>query len=382
MDRNQRYLTPFIEEDLQSKMVFLGGPRQSGKTTLSLNLLKNGSKEHPAYLNWDAPPARKKILNLDFSVDQPLLIFDEIHKYKKWRNLIKGVFDTLGSRHQILVTGSARLDYYRRGGDSLQGRYHYYRLHPLSLLEISKNPTKDDLQQLLKLGGFPEPFLKGSERSWRRWQNERMERVVNEDVRDLENVREISLLQVLSSLLPDRVGAPLSLQALRNDLEVSHESIRKWVDIFDHLYYSFRIPPYGVSTVKAVKKEQKLYLWDWSLVEQPGFRFENLVASQLLKYCHFRQDTEGYKMELRYLRDVQKREIDFVVIQDKKPLFAVECKTGERELSSAIEYFAPRTPIPIFYQVHLGSTHRVNKIAGKDVVTIPFLKWVKEMKFP
>jgi uncharacterized protein len=382
MDSKHRYLKESVVHDLEEKMVFVGGPRQVGKTTLALSLLKAPSKEHPAYFNWDTPSRREAITKLEFPKDQPLIVLDEIHKYKKWRNLVKGAFDTWGDRHKFLVTGSARLDYYRRGGDSLLGRYHYYRLHPLSLNEISKTASKEDLRQLLAFGGFPEPFFKGSERSWRRWKNERVTRVIQDDLRDLENVREISHLQNLALLLPARVGSPLSLQALRNDLEVSHDSIRKWMHIFDNLYFTFRVSPYGVSKIKAVKKEQKMYFWDWSMVDQPGPRFENLIASQLLKYCHFLEDTEGYSMELRYLRDVQLREVDFVVLKDKKPIFGVECKTGEGGISPAIEYFAERTPIPCFYQVHLGTLHQEKKIAGKIVTRIPFLTWVKELGLP
>ncbi|MBI2606577.1 MAG: ATP-binding protein [Deltaproteobacteria bacterium] len=382
MRAEPRYSEPFLREDLKTKMLFLGGPRQVGKTTLALRLLGNASKNHPAYLNWDFPASRKKILAADLPAAERIIVLDEIHKFKRWRNLVKGMYDQLGEQHSIVVTGSARLDYYRRGGDSLQGRYHYHRLHPFSLNEFSRDASRKDLDLLLKFGGFPEPLFSGSETKWRRWQLERTSRVINEDVRDLENIREISLMGLLADMLPSRVGAPLSLQALRNDLEVSHDSVRRWVDVFENLYFCFRVPPYGVSGVKAVKKEQKLYLWDWSMIEQPGFRFENMVASQLLKYCHFLQDTDGFRMELRYLRNVDEKEIDFVVLKEKKPLFAVECKTGERNISGAISYFAPRTPIPVFYQVHLGEKHRTAKIGGKKIEIVPFQRWAKAMKFP
>lgn len=378
MKKIDRYITPFVQEDLKNKMVFIGGPRQVGKTTLTLSNLLKGSQTHAAYLNWDNVKKRSALLKGELPQDQPLIILDEIHKYAQWRNLVKGFYDTFKNEIQFLVTGSARLDYYRKGGDSLQGRYFYYRLHPLSLMELNPNPTKTDLESLLKFGGFPDPFLKGRETFWRRWQRERLQRVIYDDIRDLEHVREISLMELLAAELPNRVGAPLSIRNLRILLQIAPDTCERWISIFDQMYYSFRISPYGAPKIRAVKKEQKLYLWDWSLIEENGYRFENLVACQLLKYCHFIEDTEGYKMELRFIRDTDKREVDFVVLQDKKPLFAVECKTGEKNLSPAIPYFSARTNIPKFYQVHLGT-----KDVLKDGFRIlPFTTFCKELGMP
>lgn len=345
----ERYLKRLIESDLREKMVFIGGPRQVGKTSLAQSL-------GPYYLNWDDQEQRRKILSKDWPKSERVVAFDEIHKYARWRNLLKGYFDTQKREHSFLVTGSARLDHYRKGGDSLLGRYHYFRLHPFSLPEAGYG--KDALERLLRFGGFPEPFLQGSERTHRRWQLQRLERVVREDLRDLERVREISLVERLAEALPERVGAPLSIKNLAQELEVDHKTAAHWITILESLYFAYRIPPFGAPRIRAVKKEQKLYLWDWSQVPGPGFRFENLVASHLLKYCHFKEDSEGFRMELRFLRDVDKREVDFVVIKDRKPIFAVECKSGERALSPHIPYFKDRTSIPKFYQVHLGSAHR------------------------
>lgn len=345
----ERYLTSFIPEDLRKKMVFVGGPRQVGKTSLALSL-------HPLYLNWDEPEQRRRILSKDWPKSASLITFDEIHKYARWRNLLKGYYDTQKQTHSFLIIGSARLDHYRKGGDSLLGRYHYYRLHPFSLPEAGFEKTA--LQRLLKFGGFPEPFLHGDEREHRRWQLERLERVIREDLRDLERVREITLVERLADALPDRVGAPLSIKKLAQDLEVDHKTAARWISILESLYFAYRIPPFGAPKIRAVRKEQKLYLWDWSQVPDEGFRFENMVASHLLKFCHFIEDTQGYRMELRYLRDVDKREVDFVVLRERKPLFAVECKSGEKALSPHIPYFKARTSIPKFYQVHLGSSHR------------------------
>ncbi len=325
-----------------------------GKTTVALELL-SGDEHHPGYLNWDYAPDKKLLLKGGLPANQSLIVLDEIHKYKSWRNFVKGLYDKNKSQISFLITGSARLDYYRKGGDSLQGRYHYHRLHPFSLFEISPNPSSTDLKDLLEFGGFPEPFLAQSKRHWRRWQNERLTRVIHEDLNSLEQVKEISQLDLLAVLLQDKVASLLSINSLREDLSASHEAVDRWVTILENLYYCFRIKPYGPKFIKAIKKDRKLYLWDWSLCDDLGSRFENLVASNLLKFCHYHTDTNGHDMELNFLRDDRKREINFIVTKNKRPLFAVECKEGDKNLSKNLAYFAKRTEIPVFYQVHLGT---------------------------
>jgi predicted AAA+ superfamily ATPase len=380
MVKTHRYLFSSISKDLEKKMVFIGGPRQIGKTTLSLQFFKNkASEKNTGYLNWDYLADRSLILKNQLPLTESLLIFDEIHKYRNWRSLMKGLFDKYKNSIRFIVTGSARLDHFRKGGDSLLGRYHYYRLHPLSLMELSKAPSNQDLQDLLTYSGFPEPFFEKDKTFLRRWQKERVQKVVYEDLRDLETVKEISLIELLVETLPSKIGSPLSLKKLAVDLQVSQPTIARWVTILDNLYLTFRIGPYGAPKIRAVKKEQKIYFWDWTQNDEIGPRFENLVASQLLKYCHYLEDTEGHKMELRFLRDTDKREVDFVVLQNKKPLFAVECKTGERALSNHIKYFSERTNIPAFYQVHQGQKDYGKEESGR---VLPFIKFCKELGLP
>ena len=375
-----RYLTEPIRGVLGSrKMVFVGGPRQVGKTTLALSLLGPRADEaHPGYFNWDDPRAAARLRRVELPAGAPLLVLDEIHKYARWRNLVKGIYDTEKSRRQIIVTGSARLDYYRKGGDSLANRYRYFRLHPFSLRELGKRPSRSDLDRLLRFGGFPEPLFRGDAAGHRIWQRDRLSRVVREDLRDLEHVREISLVEQLVDLLPAKVGSPLSIKSLREDLQVDHKTVERWVQILENLYVCFRVAPYGAPRTRAVKKERKLYLWDWSALDEPGPRFENLVASQLLKYCHFVEDTEGFRMELRFLRDVEGREVDFVVLRNGKPEFAVECKNGEHAISRSVSYFAARTPIPRFFQVHLGERH----FESGSVSVLPFARFCQELGLP
>lgn len=347
-----RYLQKQIKNDLNEKMVFIGGPRQVGKTTLAKTFIKTSEQ----YLNWDILKDRKLLTTGELNVDLDICILDEIHKYKNWRSLVKGYFDKYFPELKIIVTGSARLDYFRKGGDSLVGRYHYLRLHPLTLSELKKNPSREDLKILLKFGGFPEPFQKQNAVFHQRWQLERVSRVVNQDLKDLENVKEITLVELLAQALTSRVGSSLSIKSLSEDLQVSPHTIDRWIGILDNLYYSFRVPPYGPEKMKAVKKTQKLYLWDWSQVEAEGPRFENLVASHLLKFCHFQEDTLGIKTELRYFKNtITEKEIDFIILQKNKPLFAVECKTGDKEISKSLLLDGKRLQIPKLYQVHMQS---------------------------
>ncbi|MFC2173617.1 ATP-binding protein [Acidobacteriota bacterium] len=367
MERH-RYLEGCIRSDLSEKMVFLAGPRQVGKTTLAQRILK--SWENGVYLNWDNRDDRRTIRAAQWPGGGGLVVLDELHKWKGWKGWLKGEFDKHREKLRFLVTGSARLDIYRRGGDSLQGRYHHYRLHPFSFSEItaSGEPLLSDagkelsipsrapqepLVSLMKYGGFPEPLIAQSERTLRRWQKERLDRFFREDVRDLEAIRDLSSIQILADLLPDRVGSLLSLNALREDLEVSHRAVTHWMDVLERLYYLFRVPPYVSTKVRSLHKMSKAYLWDYSLAPAGGPRFENLIGLHLLKFCHFLQDREGHSTSLFYLRDRAGREVDFLVVLDRKPWFAVEAKESETRIDDALKYFRDRLDIPWSYQVVL-----------------------------
>lgn len=368
-----RYILNDLTRTLDRKMVFIGGPRQVGKTTLALSQLRPSSIKNPQYLNWDNPTDQKNILNFEIPLLEKIVVFDEIHKYKKWRGLLKGLYDKNHEDHAFIVTGSARLDHFRKGGDSLLGRYRYFRLHPLSVGELKASKT--DLAGLLKFGGFPEPFFLQNEKDHKLWINERSYRLVRDDIKDLTTIKETSLVSLMVELLPLRVGSLLSLKSLAEDIQVSQPTIDRWLTELENLYYCHRILPYGSTKIRAIKKTPKLYLWDWSEIQNPGSRFENLVASQLLKTCHYLEDTEGDKYELRYLRDTDGHEVDFVVLKNKKPMYAVECKTGDGQLSKSISYFNARLDIPEYYQVHMGTKDYGNPKNGR---VLPFTVFCKE----
>ena len=341
-----RYLRAQVEEDLARKMVFIGGPRQVGKTSLARSLLPSRDCE----LNYDIPAHRQAILRQELPASD-LWFFDEIHKYRGWRNYLKGLFDAQQGRQRILVTGSARLDLYRFGGDSLQGRYFHLRLHPFSLAEVGGHA--DALQPLFTLGGFPEPFLSGSERFARRWALSYRERLIREEVTSLESVSDLGRLELLALALPRRVGSPLSLNSLREDLQVAHATVARWTDVLERVYGIFRLAPFGAPLLRAVKKERKHYHYDWSLVPDPGARFENLVACHLLKWVEYQIDTQGRELELRYFRDIDRREVDFVVIEAGKPIAFVECKLSDEPVSPGLRYLVQRFPGITAWQVAL-----------------------------
>jgi len=338
-----RYITSHILDDLKKKMVFVGGPRQVGKTTLAKAILANN---YPAglYLNWDFDEDRQDILQKRWSTGNPLLIFDELHKFPKWKGWIKGIYDVSHDLHSFLITGSARLDVYRRGGDSLLGRYHYWRLHPFTLDEIPKGISPQDaFKRLMTLGGFPEPFLEGDERIARRWRRERFDRVLREDVRDLEPVRDIQLLSLLLDLLRHRVGGLVVLSNLARDLEISPKTAKAWLEILERMYLVFSVRPYTKSLPRAVRKPPKVYFFDnGDVLGDEGARFENLVATSLLKRLHYLEDSQGYKYELRYIRDKEGREVDFAIVKEGELEELIEVKYSDDSIARSLSHYADR----------------------------------------
>ncbi len=338
-----RYLTPYILEDLRKKMVFVGGPRQVGKTTLAKYLL---SESFPGgrYFNWDYDEDRQDILKKRWSGDNSLLIFDELHKYPKWKNWIKGIYDVSHADHRFLITGSARLDIYRRGGDSLMGRYHYWRLHPLTLDEIPEGITPHEaFRRLMTVGGFPEPFFEGDERTARRWRRERFDRVLREDIRDLESVRNIQLLSLFLDLLRHRVGSLVQPANIASDLEISPKTAKSWLEVLERMYLVFTVRPYTKSIPRAVLKPPKVYFFDnGDVIGNEGARFENLVATSLIKRIHFLEDRDGYRYELRYIRDKEGREVDFVILKEGQLEELIEAKYSDDNLSKSLLYYTHR----------------------------------------
>lgn len=365
-----RFLKQQIKSDLEDKMVFLAGPRQVGKTTLSKSIAKNHE-----YLNWDIDSHRSSILAKEFAKSD-LLIFDEIHKYKSWRNYLKGIYDQLGEQQKILVTGSAKLDVLRKGGDSLQGRYHFLRLMPLTFSEL-KMKTSQDALELLNLSGFPEPFFAQSKAKADRWSRQYRERIVRQEVSSTELIQDLGNMEILYHRIPDLVGGTLSVNSLVEDIQISHKTISKWIDVFERLYSVFRIAPFGSPKIKALKKEQKIFLYDWNAIIDKGARFENFLAVHILKWIYYQQDCFGRNLDLRYYRDKQGREVDFVILENNKPIEFIEAKYGDDEISKGLIYLKSKFPHVKARQLHISGQKEY--LSGHGIEVSNVVRYISQL---
>lgn len=371
----KRIYEALIQEHLAKnrQMIFLAGPRQVGKTTLSL-LAKKFSK-NIYYLNWDnleyqhliirGPKYVIQKLGLDELASAPaIIIFDELHKFSRWKQFLKGFFDTYGARHKLIVTGSAKLDIYKRIGDSLMGRYFLYRIHPLSVAELispivlnkeirpPKKIAKEKLKNLLHFGGFPEPFIHADKKFHHKWLRFRYQQTFHEDIRSLTEIQEMAQLEMLAGLLKARAGQLINYSDLARDINVSVPTIKRWIDSLSAFYYSFTIKPWFKNVGSSLKKQPKIYLWDWSDIEDSGAKNENFVASHLLKAVNFWTDCGMGNYDLFFVRDKQKREVDFLVTKNQKPWFLVEVKTSKQAgLSQSLLSFQKQTEAEHAFQV-------------------------------
>jgi predicted AAA+ superfamily ATPase len=343
-------------------MVFLVGARQVGKTTIAKKIQSRFQKS--VYLNFDSLKDRRLILSgqsfiedifpLNMLTDsQPLVIFDEIHKYKDWKNYIKGFYDLYRNHYKIIVTGSARLDVFQSGGDSLMGRYFQYNIHPFSVSELIsaensvflKDPAElssENFDKLFKYGGFPDPYGNADDQYYNMWQSTRSKQLIHEEIRSIANLQEVYLLEILSEILKSRAGQLLNSSNLAKQIGVTSQTVSRWISILDRFYYCFTVRPWFKNITRSLIKDPKVYLWDWSLIENEGQKVENFIASHLLKFVDFYSDTGLGKFELFYLRDIDKREVDFLVVRDNKPFMMVESKSSEIKLSKSMEHFRSR----------------------------------------
>ena len=366
----ERYLEKHIKKDLKEKIVILSGPRQVGKTTLSKQLIPSNM-----YLNYDFAADRKIIRKDEWARDVELVIFDELHKMKNWKSWIKGIYDTEGIPPSLLVTGSARIETYRKGGDSLAGRVFSYRLHPLTVKEICAylNETpKAALDKLVSFGGFPEPYLKNSETFAKRWRRTHVDTIIREDLLDLERVRDIKSIEILIELLKARVGSSTSFSSLAEDLQVSVHTVKHWLQILENLYVIFPVRPYHRNIARSILKEPKYYLYDPSAVDGDfGMKLENVVALALLRDLHLLEDTTGSKVSLHYLRDKEKNEVDFLTVIDNKPTLMIEVKVSDDSFSKSLYRFSgflkDARPIQLVYNLkRKKSTRHMDMLPAHD----------------
>lgn len=333
----KRYLSDFVKEDSDKKIILISGPRQSGKTTLTKDLF-----EDSVYFNYDLPKNREAILKRQWRRDAEAILFDELHKMPAWKRWIKSLYDVEGNRPRIIVTGSANMETYRKVGDSLAGRYFRFRMHPIDLKEgctYWENDPIEVFSRLMQVSGFPEPFLEGKEKFYKRWQKSHLDIMLRQDFLDMYAIKSIKSVEVLMDLLKPRVASPVSYQNLAEDLQISAVTIKSWMEMLENSYAIFRVTPYHKNIARSLLKEPKFYFFDIPRVPDEGARLENLVACALLKEINYLEDTQGYKGGLHYLKTKDGVEIDFLVALDDKPILCVEVKSSDDTPSKNFKKF-------------------------------------------
>lgn len=332
MERKQK---PLIIKDLPKKMVFLVGPRQAGKTWLTKDIAKNFP--NATYLNYDRMEDRTVIKKAAWKNSTDLLILDELHKMPKWKNFLKGIFDTKLPQLKIIVTGSARLDIFCHVGDSLAGRFFTHHLLPLSPAELKNTEFDHSFERLLSRGGFPEPFLAEDAIDVDRWRMQYCDSLLREDVFDIEKIDNIKNLRLVFELLITKVGSPISYKSIAEEVGISPHTVKKYIRILEALYIVFRVIPFSKNIARSLLKEPKLYFFDVGLVKGDiGVRLENLVAVCLLKHVYAKIDYEGQDYALHYLRTKDGMEVDFALVNAGKIEQLIEVKNHDDSLSNAL----------------------------------------------
>jgi uncharacterized protein len=383
-------------------MLFMAGPRQVGKTTLAQSLAE--SYTNHVYLNWDILSHRSRLIknptffeNIERQDEStPLVVLDEIHKYKDWKNYLKGIYDQFHQEFQFLISGSGRLDMYQKGGDSLAGRYYLFHLWPFTISELGKatvahddflkNPLKISMQRhaefqeiwsnLAELSGFPEPYLAGRKTTYRRWSNTYSQRLIREDIRDLTGVKFVGDMETLYYLLPSKIGSPISIPSLSQDLKVAYNTVHSWLAMFQRFFMIFSISPWTRKIARAIQKEQKLYLWDVPRIQDPAVRFENMVALELYRAVIIWNDMGYGTFSLHFIKNKEQQEVDFLVADNHKPLFLVEAKLADVHPSPALIKFQNALNIPAIQLVDQAGGFRKLRNGNQKILIAPACQWL------
>ena len=394
--KRQDYIDIWKNLSQEKNMIFLAGPRQSGKTTLAKDILKDYPNN--LYFNWDIISDKRKLIEDPYFFEDinrkddsvPLVIFDEIHKYSNWKNYLKGAYDGFYKDFVFLVSGSGRLDLYQKGGDSLAGRYLMFNLFPFTLSELSekkrglteflddplsyfkknKSETSHRIwRDLFELSGFPEPYTKGTKAFWRKWSQNYSKQIIYEDIRDMSGIRRVDDVALLFSLLPSKVGSPLSINNLAGDLGLTFDTVKNWLQLFDASFLTFRISPWSKKVTRAITKEKKIYLFNYPLIEDEGARFENMVALELKKWVNNWNSLGGGVFDLRYIRNKEKEEVDFLITNNQKPFLLIETKNGDATPAKSLIDFAQEINVPAVQLVNRDDIYKLKRSDNTLVVT-------------
>jgi predicted AAA+ superfamily ATPase len=402
MKQRPFYLNIWRELSSEKPMIFVAGPRQSGKTTLA-NMISDSHVNH-LYFNWDIPQDRARLIENPFFFEElerkngsrPLIVIDEIHKYKDWKNYLKGVYDRFNMEFLFLVSGSGRLDIYQKGGDSLAGRYYQFHLWPFTLKELSETirgiqdfrsnlldviiderpDMKEIWSSLEKLSGFPEPYLTGHETSYRRWSNTYSNQLIREDIRDLTNIKAIGDLETLYYLLPSKVGSPLSVPSLSSDLKLAYNTIRSWLETFQRFFLIISLTPWTRKITRAIQKERKIYVWDTPRIKNPAARFENMVALELYRAVTIWNDLGWGRFALHFIKNKEQQEVDFLIADENCPLLLIETKLAESKPSEALLKFQATLKIPAVQLTQKAGGYRLLSHGDQKILIAPAWHWL------
>jgi len=405
MESRDLYMSIWRDLAAEKSMIFLAGPRQSGKTTLAQIISRTFANN--LYFCWDISEHRTRLIeNPTFfeAVERkdpstPLVVFDEIHKYKDWKNYLKGVYDQFHGSYQFLVSGSGRLDIYQKGGDSLAGRYFLFHLWPFTVAELGRrnvpieelirNPLrismgkKEELKEiwsgLSTLSGFPEPYLSGRLTTYRRWTNAYAQQLIREDVRDLTGIKSVGDMELLYLLLPSKVGSPISIPSLAGDLRVSYNSVRSWLSVFERFYLVFSLAPWTQKIARAIQKERKIYLFDAPRIEEPSARFENMVALELWRAVTSWNDMGHGLFSLHFIKNKEQQEVDFLIARERKPFLLVETKMSEGQLSPALKKFQRALNIPAVQLIEESDGYRMLSNENQSILVAPAYQWLSQL---
>jgi len=389
-------------------LIMLSGPRQSGKTTFARNI---AAKDFPdvIYFNWDIAKDKSRLINdpLFFSKvprssisSRPLVILDEIHKFRDWKNYLKGIYDQFASEYQFLVTGSGRLEFSRKAGDSLAGRFFKFHIFPFTIAELCSagrelkdflsNPlevydnilpgeTENIFQTLWDLSGFPEPFIKGRKSFWSTWSMAYGQQIVRDDLRTLADIRNLDLTETLFALIPSRVGSPLSMNNLARDLQVAFDTVKNWLLLFDSFYLTFRLSPWTAKISRSILKEKKIYLFNYPVIEDEAARFENLVALEFFRAVEMWKDHGWGSFTLHYLRDKDKQEVDFLIVKNNEPLLLVETKLSDDTPSQSLINFQDYLNIPAVQLIKKDGIKKIYKNKKNNILVVTAHRWLSTL---
>lgn len=341
----KRELAPYAWE-LSKKypVITITGPRQAGKTTLARQVFTKkpyANLEHPVTRSFAQEDPQAFLAQFPAGA-----VIDEVQRFPEMLSYIQVLVDDKKQNGQFILTGSQQFEMSEKISQSLAGRTAILRLLPFSLSELSAYSDMDADELIIK-GGYPRLHEEGIEPT--QFFGDYFETYIQRDVRQIAELRNLSLFERFIRLCAGRVGQLLNLSSLANDAGVSQTTAREWLSILQASYVLFLLPPFHANLGKRLVKTPKLYFYDsglaaWlcGLEDQKhltfhplrGQFFENMVVSEIVKYRY----NQGRRLNLTFYRDNIGNEVDvFYHIADK--VIPIEIKSAQTMSSSFFDQF-------------------------------------------